>query len=255
MEGFKSLPDESIDLVVTDPPYKIIAGGVRIVDVGDECGGVLRKRDYSKTDPKGVLGRGRKVVSDGTACSNKWLKKGEGDIPSAVRQGKMFQHNEIKFKEWLPEVYRVLRRRSHAYIMSNARNLFELQEFARISGFQFQQLIVWKKNNKTPNKYYMNQCEFILMLSKRPARNINNMGSSNVLEIPNILATKDHPTQKPVELLEILIANSSSVGETVLDPFMGTGATAIASKNLNRNFIGFEIDKEYFDIANNKINL
>jgi len=55
-------------------------------------------------------------------------------------------------------------------------------------------------------------------------------------------------------MIESLILNSSNEGDLVFDPFMGSGTTAVAAKRLNRNFIGFELSKEYCDIANNRIN-
>lgn len=63
-----------------------------------------------------------------------------------------------------------------------------------------------------------------------------------------------HPTQKPVELLEYLIQTYTKENDIVLDNCMGSGSTGVACKNLNRNFIGIEINKEYFDIAENRIN-
>lgn len=62
-----------------------------------------------------------------------------------------------------------------------------------------------------------------------------------------------HPTQKPVALLEYLIKTYTNEGETVLDNCMGSGTTAIACINTNRNYIGFELDKQYCDIANERI--
>ena len=64
---------------------------------------------------------------------------------------------------------------------------------------------------------------------------------------------KYHPTQKPIELLEYLIKTYTNEGETVLDFTMGSGSTGVACKNLNRSFIGIELDKNYFDIANERI--
>ena len=63
-----------------------------------------------------------------------------------------------------------------------------------------------------------------------------------------------HPTQKPVELLEYLIKTYTNGGMTVLDNTMGSGSTGVAAKQLNRNFIGMELDKEYFEIAKQRIN-
>ena len=63
-----------------------------------------------------------------------------------------------------------------------------------------------------------------------------------------------HPTQKPVPLLEYLIKTYTNEGDTVLDNCMGSGSTGVACVNLNRNFIGIELEEEYFDIANERIN-
>jgi site-specific DNA-methyltransferase (adenine-specific) len=69
----------------------------------------------------------------------------------------------------------------------------------------------------------------------------------------NIDKDKIHPTQKPIALLEYLIKTYTNEGDTVLDFTMGSGSTGVACKNLNRNFIGIEMDKNYFDIAKNRI--
>ena len=237
LDFLKDIPSESVDLVATDCPYHIIASGVSIKPF-KECGGILQKR----------------VVSDGTACSNKWIKKDPLNTPCAVKQGKMFDNNDIEFEDWLPDIYRVLKQRTHCYIMVNGRNLKELWQKAEDVGFKFVNLLAWKKNNQTPNKYYMQTLEFILMLRKGKDRYINDMGFSNCLETPNIIGVKNHPTEKPVALMRILVSNSSNEGEVVLDPFMGTGSVGVACKELNRSFIGIEINRRYFDIASYRIN-
>ena len=100
----------------------------------------------------------------------------------------------------------------------------------------------------------MQRLEFILFLRKGKAKNINNIGTTTLLQVPNFKkGTKQHPTEKPIDLMKILIENSSSENEIVLDPFMGVGSTALACKELKRNFIGFELDKQYYDIANKRI--
>ena len=65
------------------------------------------------------------------------------------------------------------------------------------------------------------------------------------MRIPNILGNKKHPTEKPIELLEVLIENSSNEGDIIMDCFMGSGSTGIACINTNRKFVGIEIDKKY----------
>ena len=87
---------------------------------------------------------------------------------------------------------------------------------------------------------------------------INNCGTSDILKVPN-KKTKDkdgnnlHDTEKPIKLMEILIENSSKENDIVMDPFMGVGSTGIACVNTNRNFIGVELDENYFNIAKERI--
>ena len=76
-----------------------------------------------------------------------------------------------------------------------------------------------------------------------------------ILEFSNPNNNSLHPTQKPVALLEYLIKTYTNENDTVLDFTMGSGSTGVACKNLNRNFIGIEMDKNYFDIAKNRIEL
>ena len=64
----------------------------------------------------------------------------------------------------------------------------------------------------------------------------------------------EHPTIKPLNIIENLIENSSKENEIILDPFMGSGTTGVACRLHNRNFIGFELDKHYFEIAESRIN-
>ena len=214
LEKMKDIPDGSIDMVLTDCPYKIVAGG----------------------------------------ATNKKGKHGVLTQSKAITSGKMFKHNDIKFIDWLTELYRVLKEQTHCLIMINGRNLKQLQVDAESAGFKFQNLLVWKKNNVTPNRYYMQSCEFVLFLKKGGSKTINDGGSSNFLEYPNIIGNKKHPSEKPVSLMEHLIANSTNEEELVLDPFMGSGTTGVACKSLNRNFIGIELDEDYFKIAEKRIN-
>ena len=108
-------------------------------------------------------------------------------------------------------------------------------------------------------QFYMSQFEYILFFRKGRGIKINNCGTPDILSIPN-KKTKDkngknlHDTEKPIDLMKILIENSSKENDLVLDPFMGVGSTALACKESNRQFIGFELDKHYCDIANKRIN-
>ena len=210
MEGMKLIPDNSIDLVVTDPPYKITSRGS-----SGGTGGILK----DKLNMKGMV----------------------------------FEHNSIKFSEWLPEVYRVLKERGHAYIMTNNKNLKDMLIEIENANFKIFKTLIWAKNSPITNMYYMDSHEYIIFCRKGKAKRINNCGTKSVLNIDNV-KNKQHPTEKPIDLMKIFIENSSQENEIVLDPFMGVGSTAIACINTNRNYLGFELDKKYYEIAKNRIN-
>lgn len=234
MEVLKSYADESFDCVCSDVPYRIVTGGCSIKA---DLGGVLNRKFY--TDDR---------------LKNRWLKQEDiNDNALLVRKGKFFE-NIPDFEEWLPEIYRVLKQSTHCYLMINARNLKELQTKAEAVGFKFCNLLVWIKNNATPDKFYMKRTELILMLRKGKERYINDMGTSNVFSYPNILGNKYHPNEKPVELMRDLIINSTNEGDIVLDPFMGSGSTCLACKQTGREYVGIEIEQKYYDIAVKRLN-
>lgn len=241
-ELIKEYPDEYFHCIVSDVPYKICTGGIRK--------SIESAEKFAKTDPSGIFNR--IAVSD---LKVKWLKNRNFDADNAtlIESGKLFTHADIEFHEWLPEIYRVLKNDSHCYFMVNGRNLKDLWIEVEKVGFKFQNLLVWVKNNATPCAYYMLQTEFILMLRKGNAKYINNMGTTNVFTYPNIIGNKYHPTEKPVELMKDLILNSTNEGDIVLDPFMGSGTTCIAAKECNREYVGFEIDEKYFNIAKERL--
>lgn len=215
MEVFKRIKDKSIDLFVSDVPYKITPRG----NTGT-TGGMLRKNINMK--------------------------------------GKVFANNCISPEMYLPEVYRVLKDGSHCYIMTNHINLQHILNATTECGFHFIKSLIWIKDNKIMGRFYMSQFEYILFFRKGKGLKINNCGTSDVLMFPNKKLKDDkghnlHDTEKPVGLMKVLIENSSKENDVVMDCFMGIGASAIACKQLNRNFIGCEIDKNYFDIAKRRI--
>ena len=209
LEGMKRIPDNSIDLVVTDPPYRTTSRGS-----SGGTGGIL-KEEINK-------------------------------------RGKVFKHNDIKFNEWLPELYRILKDTGHAYIMTNNKNLKGMLMEIENVGFNIYKTLIWAKNSPITNMYYMDSHEYIIFCRKGKAKRINNCGTKSVLNVDNP-RNKVHPTEKPVELMEVLINNSSQEGELVFDPFMGSGTTAIACLKTNRQYIGFELDEDYYKQANERI--
>ncbi|MEX0583854.1 MAG: site-specific DNA-methyltransferase, partial [Sneathiella sp.] len=106
--------------------------------------------------------------------------------------------------------------------------------------------------NGTPNRWYMKTAEFALYLYRAPPRTINDPGCGQVFVAAPGTDTQ-HPTEKPVSLMEYWIANSSIPGDTVLDPFMGSGTTGIAALRRGRRFIGIESQKDVFEMACQRI--
>lgn len=215
LEGMKRIPDGSVDLIVTDPPYKLT--------------------------PRGATG----------TMSGYWTN-------DATKKGRVFEHNDVEVEEYLPEFFRILKDNSHCYVMCNNLNLSHFFEVIKKSGFHFVKLLVWDKQNKICGTYYMGQIEFIFLLRKGKDKHINNCGTSDLLSFANN-RDKDkngnniHDSQKPIALMQTFISNSSDIGGIVLDPFMGSGTTAIACIKEKRHFIGFELNKEYFDKACKRI--
>lgn len=212
LEGMKRIPDKSVDLIVTDPPYKTITGG--------------KNNGKNSKRPKGIL----------------------------LENNGLFEHQKLSIDAWMGELFRVLKDDSQCYVFTNTLNLEDMLTKSREAGFKLHNLLVWEKNNNTPSQWYMKNCEYVLFLRKGKAKWINEIGSSKTVhKFNSVLRGKIHPTEKPVELLELYVRNSSNEGDVVFDPFMGSGTTAIACMNTNRNYIGFELDETYFNLANERI--
>ena len=178
--------------------------------------------------------------------------KGQPSGILSKNDGKIFKHNDLKEEDWFPKIFKLLKNEGHCYIMTNTINIERYLRLARESGFLLHNILVWEKNNCTPNRWYMKNCEYTLFLRKGKAKKINNVGSKTVHKFKNE-KNKCHPSEKPIELMELYIENSTNEGELVLDFTMGSGTTGVAAKNLGRKFIGIELDPDYFKIAEDRI--
>ena len=203
--------------------------------------------DMAVIDPPYILNKTTGGISK-TGLVDKW----QGNIKGSDRKASI--QNDIKFEEWLPEVYRVMKGNSHCYIWTNDKNLADLQREAEKVGFRLHNILIWKKSNSTPNRWYMKNCEFILFLYKGKAKPIKNKGCSHFFEYKNKSGKeKFHPTEKPVDLIKELIQNSSDENDLVLDCFMGSGSTGVACMETNRRFYGIEIDEKYYKVAEERL--
>ena len=207
IEILKTLKDESIDFIVTDPPYEIT------------------KRGYSAL--KGVM------------STKKSLK------------GNFFDYDIPHIDEYIKELYRVLKPNTLCCIMVNNLNLYKfLKSIKTKTKFKFIKLLIWEKSIKVVTRYLMSNYEIIILLRKGKDRPANDNSKSDIIKIPHQkLKYKGeliNPTGKPIKLYEFLIQQFSNKGDTILDPFVGSGSFIIACRNLNRNYIAIEIDKKQY---------
>lgn len=113
---------------------------------------------------------------------------------------------------------------------------------------------LWEKTNPTPmnGQYTWLSSMECCVYARFPKATFNEFCKGTVWRYP-CGQSNEHPTQKPVDLFRYLIRVSSNNGDTILDPFIGSGTTAIAAIQEGRKFIGFEINKDYYDLANRRL--
>jgi len=148
----------------------------------------------------------------------------------------------------LIEMYRILKQNRSLYIFTNWKHYPFLTEFIiRYTKFNIRHLIVWKKHNFGLGWAFRHQYELILVLEKgKPKYNLTDF--SDVQTSSHINHNKlNHPHQKPLDLLKKIILHSSKEGDLILDPFAGSGSTCKACNELNRKWIGIELDERWID--------
>ena len=157
----------------------------------------------------------------------------------------------------LKEMHRVMKNGAHFYMFTSSINCERFKEEAVRAGFNIQPIpLIWNKRlpvgNIKPFTYYGANYEMIIYGFKGVGRSLNKTGNA-VLNFDSVREIK-HPSEKPVELMEYLISQSTLEGELVLDPFCGSGATMTACVNLNRKGRAFEISENWFNLAFLNIN-
>ena len=173
----------------------------------------------------------------------------------------------IDFGEWdkgfdlfsyIDEVFRLLKKGGSFVVFNDWKNLGDISKYAESLGFITKDMIRLEKSNPMPrnrDRRYITDYECAVWFVKPKAKWVFNR-QSDTYERPKFVSSIEkglHPTQKPVALMEWLIKIHSNKGDTILDPFMGSGTTGLACKNLGRKFIGIEQDEKYFKIAQERI--
>ena len=163
--------------------------------------------------------------------------------------------NYMLIQDYLEECHRIMKDNTAIYCFCSWHNIdFFKNEFEK--HFKLKNILVWNKNNHGTGDLkgsYAPKHEFILFGHKGRTL-LREKRIADVIDCPKISSNKlTHPTEKPQDLLEIFIKQSSDVGSIIFDGFMGTGSCGIAAEKLNRNFIGIELDEKYFNIAKNRL--
>ncbi|MCX7736054.1 MAG: site-specific DNA-methyltransferase [Candidatus Kapabacteria bacterium] len=218
----KAIDSNSIDLIFADPPYNL-------------------------------SGEDNLTTKNGKVAK---LHKGNWDVIDNIH---LF--NET----WLKESIRVLSNYGTIWISGTLHNHPSIGIILKKFGLWIINDVIWFKRNATPllsKNRFAPSTELIWVASKSKkyyfdydmAKKLN--GGKQMKNLWEINAEKHktiHPTEKPESLLERIVLIATKEGHTVLDPFMGSGTTGVVSKRLNRNFIGIEIDENYFNIAKTRI--
>ncbi len=213
-EIFNKIKDNSIDLILTDPPYNI-----------------------AKYSTGNISIPGRAVINNDL---------GNWDM------------EEIDPMSYVEEFKRILKPDGNIFIFTSY-NQIGLWHQAFDPIFDTFQFFVWHKTNPMPKIYkngFLNSCELVVCLWNKGHKwnFINQKEMHNHYECPICMGKErikepKHPAQKPIKLLSHLIEISTNENDLIFDPFMGVGSTGAAAIKLNRNFIGCEIDKKFFDAA------
>lgn len=216
LELMKAIPDGAVDAVITDPPY---SSGAR--------------RD-SERPVRGPMSR-------------------------EVEDDDWFSHDQMTtwgftwfLRAVVTEGRRTLHSGSHIYIFCDWRQQPNVYGILESCGLRVNHTIVWDKVNFGMGCYFRNQHEFIVFGSAGMPDPMLLLDHGSVVRIPREYDTV-HPTKKPETLLSWII--EAIPAETILDPFLGSGTTAVAAKKLGRHFLGFEIEPKYVAIAEERIRL
>jgi len=229
--GMKKLEDNKFDMIFTDPPFNTA---------------------FDKETEKRMVWRNSKINKLITADWDKFTDE------------EFLEFN----KKWLTECFRLLRPKGTLAVFNFWKNIPEFILMAEEIGFKREDLVTWFKPNAPlgfPNTL-IRSCEYVLMFNK-PSQNSSYKRfikrgylMRNCIVKP-ITSTKErkkgnhHPTQKPISIIEMFLKKYTEEGNWILDPFLGSATTAVACQRMNRNCVGFEKDKGYYETSLKRIEI
>ena len=208
----KNIPEGTVDLILTDPPYHI-----------------SRKTGFKSIGKKSVE---RFAVS---MDFGKW------------------DHQEIDLNSFASLSFKALRQGGTVICFYDLWKITKLEEAYKKAGLKMIRLIVWEKTNPVPlnskSNYLSNSREVAVLGVKKGKPTFNSVYDNGVYSLPIHREKRQHPTQKPLKLMEALIKKHSHEGDLVVDCFMGSGTTGKAALKLKRKFLGVDINPQYVQTA------
>lgn len=185
------------------------------------------------------------------------FRQGEKQENSSMTEENMSFDREFDQLTWLSKIKKVLKKGGNIVIFNDWENMGDIAKELRIQGIKVKSLNHWQKKNPVPAEWkrrFVTGREYFLYATNG-GNNTFNVESLHkgvfdyALTKQSEKANGKHPNQKPIEMMEELVKILTNEKETVLDICMGSGSTGVACKKLNRNFIGIELDKKYYDLS------
>ena len=243
VEGMKSIEDNSIDLIIADPPYNLSKGGNLKWDNSVKLAGM----------------------------GGNWNKVMESWDNMSLSQYFTFTI------AWMTEAQRILKPTGSMWIFGTYHNIGIVNVVCQLLNIEIINEIIWYKRNAFPNlagrrltashetllwchkgskkrEYYFNyeyskNGDFDYDSLKNPGKQMRTVWDISNNKEKRELEYGKHPTQKPLRIIKRIIQLSSSEGDIMLTPFSGAGSECLAAKELGRNYIGYEVDSKYVDIT------
>lgn len=227
----RRLEENSVDLIFADPPYFLSSNG--------------------------ITNSGGKMVS---------VNKGDWDNSLTLKEKHKYN------RKWLKLCKNVMKDEATIWISGTLHNIYSIGFALEEEGFKILNNITWQKTNPPPNlgcRNFTHSTETVIWAKKDLKKAKHYFNYSEMKKINDNKQMKDvwtgsltkksekvygkHPTQKPLYLVRRILTASTKPGAIVLDPFLGSGTTGVACKELDRKFIGIELESDYLEIAKKRI--
>jgi DNA modification methylase len=217
LEAMRQMPDGCVDLCVADPPYA-----------------------FKATTGGGAFG-----------------SKSEDGQKGRAYHAELFPMSQGFTVDWLLEACRLCKI-PNLYVFCSKDQVLQLLRFADAKHLNFD-ILTWHKPNPVPtcSNKYLSDTEYIIFMRGRGVKVFGSYETKRKWWLQQVNTADKrlygHPTVKPLNIIQTLIENSTIQGGVVLDPFVGSGTTAIASIRSGRHFVGFEIERAYYETAISRI--